>query len=189
MNVVIWLLCFIPALAIEIFCFITNPIACLFVRKESRYDYVKRLGKKVTLEREYLKGWLNLFSTHDNAVDEGWYGKYSIPFLADKTQADYDNSWLIRYWCRVWWLSRNTAYGFHYALFSKPKEDAYYTYEKGIEGETFWFKLQMFKHSFQFESHIPLGFGKYNSMNIGWKKHKLMDRALYANRIVGIRSY
>jgi len=188
-NFAIWLLLFIPALLIEGFCFVTNPIACLFTRRYTRYDYVKRLGIHAVLERDYLKQPFYLWQTHDNAVDEGWYGKYAIPFLADKTQSDYNNSWLIRYWCRVWWLSRNTAYGFHYELFSKPKEDAYYTYEKGIEGETAWFKLQMFKHSFQLEAHIPLGFGKHNSLNIGWKAHKQMDKKLYANRLIGIRNY
>ena len=119
-NFAIWLLFFIPALAIEAFCFITNPIACLFTRRDTRYDYVKRLGIHAVLERDYLRQPFYLYQTHDNAVDESWYGLYSIPFLAAKTQADYDNSWLIRYWCRLWWLSRNTAYGFHYALFSKP---------------------------------------------------------------------
>lgn len=188
-NFAIWLLFFIPALAIEVFCFFTNPIACLFTRRDTRYDYVKRLGIHAVLQRDYLRFPFSLWATHDNAVDESWYGLYSIPFLAAKTQADYDNSWLIRYWCRLWWLSRNTAYGFHYALFSKPKEDAYYTYEKGIEDETFWFKLQMFKHSFQLEMQIPLGFGKYSSINIGWKAHKLMSRKLYANRLIGLRSY
>ena len=188
-NFAIWLLLFIPALVIELLCFITNPIACLFTRRESRYDYVKRLGIHAVLERDYLSQPFYLWQTHDNAVDEGWYGLYEIAFLQGKTQSDYDNSWLIRYWCRIWWLSRNTAYGFHYALFSQPKEVAYLVIERGNEDKTFWFKLQMYKNSFQLEAQIPLFLGRYNSLNIGWKKHKLMDRTLYANRLFGIRSY
>lgn len=174
---------FVPALAIEVFCWLTNPIACLFTRRDSRYDYVKRLGIHAVLERDYLRQPFYLWQTHDNAVDEGWYGLYDIPFLASKTQSDYDNSWLIRYWCRVWWLSRNTAYGFHYKLFSKPREDAYFIFERS------WIELRLFKSSFQLEAQIPLGFGRFNSLNIGWKSHKLMERKLYANRLLGIRKY
>lgn len=188
-NVTIWLLLFIPALFVEVFCWITNPIACLFTRRDTRYDYVKRLGIHAVLERDYLRQPFYLWQTHDNAVDEGWYGKYDIPFLANTTQADYDNSWLIRYWCRLWWLSRNTAYGFHYAWFSAPREDVLSVTEHGIEDVTFWYKLQVFNRSFQLEAQIPLGFGRYNSLNIGWKSHKLMDRKLYANRLIGIRKY
>ena len=184
-----WLLLFIPALLIEALCWFTNPIACLFTRRDSRYDYVKRLGIHVVLDRDYLRQPFYLWQTHDNAVDEGWYGKYVIPFLADTTQAEYDNSWLIRYWCRLWWLSRNTAYGFHYKWFSAPREDVLSVTEHGIEDVTFWYKLQVFNRSFQLEAQIPLGFGRYNSSNIGWKSHKLMKRKLYANRLIGIRKY
>ena len=190
MNVLVWIIYFIPAMLIEFLCWLTNPIACLFTRRDLRYDYVKRLGLNITLERDYLRQPFYLWQTHDNAVDEGWYGLYDIPFLNDKTQADYDNSWLIRYWCRLWWLSRNTAYGWLYALFSKPKELVpVAVHEYGLEdGDGLWLCLTRFEHSFQFEAHIPLWGGKYNSINIGWKSHKLMPRRLYANRILGIRS-
>ena len=184
-----WILYFIPALLIEGFCFLTNPIACLFVISSPRSDVVKRLNKQVlTLPRDDLIWLFKLWQTHDNAADEGWYGLYDIPFLANKTQQDYDNSWLIRYWCRVWWLSRNVAYGWHYLLFSRPKETAQTQYSKGIEGKGFWYLLGVYKSSFQFQCHIPLG-NRYISMNIGWKPHKRMPRLLYANRIIGLRKY
>jgi len=164
----LWLIYFIPALLVELICLITNPIACLFVVKRERTDVVKRkFNKKViTMQREYLLGVFNLWNTHDNAVDEGWYGLYDIVFLSKTTQADYDNSALIRYWCRLWWLNRNTAYGWLYFLFSLNRG-------KG------W----------QIKKDIPLIFGYYNSVNIGWKSHKLMPRLLYANRVIGLRKY
>lgn len=165
MYKLLWLIYLVPSLLVEMFCWITNPIACLFVRKDPRHDVVKRLGKTYhTLDREYLRGIFYLWQTHDNAADEGWYGLYDIAFIRGATQADYDNSWLIRYWCRVWWLSRNTAYGWHYLLFSLPVG-------KG------W----------QIKKDIPLWFGYYNSVNVGWKAHKGKPRLLYANRIIGLR--
>lgn len=184
-----WLLYFIPALMIEGFCFFTNPIACLFVRRSLQTDVVKRLNKQtVQLPRDNLIWFFKLWQTHDNNVDEGWYGLYDIPFLANKTQADYDQSWLIRYWCRVWWLSRNTAYGWHYWLFSRPKETAHQQYSLGIQGKGFWYSLKLFNASFQFECHIPLG-QRYISINIGWKPHKNKPKLLYANRVFGLRKY
>jgi len=163
--VILWIVYFIPALLVELFCYLTNPLACLFVVKRTRTDAVKRLNREtVTMPREYLRGIFYLWSTHDNAVCEGWYGLYDIAFLKNKTQADYDNSALIRYWCRLWWLSRNTAYGWHYLLFSLPVGEVW-----------------------QIKKDIPLGFGYYNSINIGWKSHKNKPRLLYANRIIGIR--
>lgn len=163
---VLWIVYFPFALFVEILCWWLNPIAVLpcFVERKIVTEKSKRLGGVVTIEREFLKGWLNLFSTHDNPVCEGWHGLYNIPFLADTTQEDYDNSALIRYWCRLWWLTRNTAYGWTYLLFSVPLEDGW-----------------------QIKKDIPLAFGYYNSVNIGWKSHKLMPRKLYANRIIGLR--
>jgi len=167
MQYLLWLIYFVPALAVELLCWLTNPIACLFVVKRERTDTVKRLDRRiVTMQREYLWGVFNLWSTHDNAVDEGWHGLYEIPFLSSTTQSDYDNSALIRYWCRLWWLTRNTAYGWTYLLFS-------------VNTENGW----------QIKKDIPLFFGYYNSVNIGWKSHKLMPRLLYANRIIGLRKY
>lgn len=190
MNLILWLTLFVPALLVEILCWITNPIACLFTVSRERTDVVKRFNKQViTMQRDYLIPFFYLWQTHDNAVDEGWYGLYEIPFLKNKTQSDYARSWLIQYWCRVWWLSRNTAYGWHYKYFSRPKEDAYKVFTYGVEDQGFWYSLQLRKSSFQLEAQIPLSSKRFYSLNIGWKAHKEMEKLLYANRFIGIRRY
>jgi hypothetical protein len=192
MNVLLWLLYFIPALAIELVCYLLAPIVACFVRSELRHDYVKRLGLQQLMPRDYLVKPLYWFQTHDNAVDEWWYGVYNtdhwFAFARAWTQTDYDRSALIRYYCRLMWLWRNCAYGFHYALFSRPKETASRVYSKGVEGVGFWYELKLFKSSFQFECQMPLG-ARYLTINIGWKAHKQTDRLLYANRIIGFRKY
>lgn len=192
-NVVIWLLYFVPALAIELLCYVLAPVLAIFVTYGYRTDVVKRLNKQEhTLLREYLIKPLYWFQTHDNAVDEWWYGMYNVDhwfeFARNWTQEDYDNSPLIRYYCRVMWLWRNCAYGFHYNLFSRAKEYASSMAIHGIEDEGFWYQLQLFESSFQLEAHIPVG-PKYISINIGWKAHKNIPRLLYANRIFSLRSY
>lgn len=192
-NFAIWLLYFIPAILIELVCYVSAPIVALFIRTELRHDVVKRLNKQmVTMPRDYLIKPLMYYQTHDNSVDEWWYGMYNVDhwfkFARNWTQSDYDNSRFVRYYCRVMWLWRNCAYGFHYALFRRPKEFDANVYVAGIEGNGFWYQLQLFKHSFQFECHVPLG-ARYLSINIGWKPHKTTKRLLYANRIIGFRKY
>jgi len=192
MNALLWLLYFIPALAIELVCYLLSPIVACFVTSRLRTDYVKRWRIEAGTFRDYIITPLYWFQTHDNAVDEWWYGVYNtdhwFAFARAWTQTDYDRSALIRYYCRLMWLWRNCAYGFHYALFSRPKETACRVYSKGVEGVGFWYELKLFKSSFQFECQMPLG-ARYLTINIGWKAHKKTDRLLYANRIIGFRKY
>ena len=99
-----WLLYFIPSVLITIFCWISNPIVCLFPVYENY--------------RAKLWGFLDLWSTYDNFVDEYYFGNYGT----DKpTLTQYNRSSWIRYKYRVLWLSRNTGYGFSYKFLSIPK--------------------------------------------------------------------
>lgn len=185
-----WFLYFIPALLVEIACWILTPLVCLFVVKRMRTDVVKRDYNKavVTLEREYLPDWLSLFGTPDNAVDEFYWGQYStVP-----TPEQYFSSWWWRYYCRVMWLWRNTAYGFHYWLFSLPEDEVLYVKEHGVKNSRgVWWKYTQRKSSWQLELQHPIGFGRYNHVNIGFKGHKGDDieRVMMANRVIGLRKY
>jgi hypothetical protein len=189
-----WLLFFIPALAIEVMCYILAPLVALFITKRDRTDTVKRLNRAVvTMPREYIVKPLYWFQTHDNAVDEWWYGVYNtshwFSFAREWGQAHYDNSWFVRYYCRVMWLWRNCAYGFHYNLFGIPVETNPKVYTKGIEEQTFWYEFKLFKRYFHFEMQVPLLGKRYLTINIGWKSHKGIPKVLYANRIIGFRKY
>jgi hypothetical protein len=188
-----WLLYFIPALIVELVAWVLTPLVCLFVVKRQHTDIVKRTYNKatVTLEREFLPDWLSLFGTPDNAVDEFWWGAYDS-FLRDTTQEQYDNSWWIRYAYRVMWLFRNTAYGWHYFLFSRPEDEVLYVKEHGIEGKGFWWEYIQRKSSWKLEYHLQIPFThRYIHGNIGWKGHRGDDLALvmYANRVIGLRKY
>lgn len=155
-----WLLYFIPALAIELYCYLTAPVVALFIVRSLELDTVKRLDRQsVWLMRDNLVPWLYWHQTHDNNCDEWWYGRYNdehwFSFARAWTQADYDASRLIRYYCRVMWLWRNSAYGFHYALFSRPLELANRVYTKGIEGAGYWHQLEIYPSSFKLEAQVP----------------------------------
>lgn len=165
-----WLLYFPLQILVEIFCRLTTPIVCLFVRKEYRVDRVKILNNlEVGFDREYLIKPFYYWQTFDNAVDEyfwGGFSKYSIfPFIRNCTEEQYKNSWFIRYVYRVLWLQRNSAYGFAQYVFGRNPEDGY----------------------FQIKKDIPLFAGYTNSINIGWKSHRGFHRLMYAGRILGLR--
>lgn len=193
MKYVLWLLLLIPSTLLGIVCRFISPFACFFIYRSMREDKVKRLGKiRVTLPRDNLIPLLSGFNTHDNNTDEWWYGVYNVLFpikrVREWTQADYDGSAFIRWFCRVMWLQRNSAYGFTYAWFSKPKSELTSSYTFGDENSGgFWVSFNNFQKSFQFEAHLPFGFGYFNSVNIGWKENTGQDRLLYAGRVLGIR--
>lgn len=193
MNLLLWIVLFVPAFLLAFLCRIISPFLCPFIVREFRLDTVKRLGKKkVTLPRDNLTPLFWGFNTHDNNTDEWWYGVYNVDsfwFCRNWTQEDYDASAIKRWFCRVMWLQRNSAYGFNYAWFSRPLEPCQWVRSYGIESKGFWISLALYAHSFQFECHIPYWPGRYNSINIGWKAHKGHDKKIYAGRILGLKKY
>jgi hypothetical protein len=197
-SIVKWALLFPLTILVELACYILNPLVAIPTRREMRTDTVKRMGgEMVTMPREYLIKPLMYFQTHDNAVDEYWYDSYNedsyFKFLREATQEQYDSSWWLRYICRVHWLYRNNGYGFLFYWFGAPLESAGINYEHGMEDSgKFWYFYQTFPNSFKLEAQIPIPFTpKYISTNIGWKSHRSapLPLKLYANRIIGLRSY
>jgi hypothetical protein len=166
MKYIVWALLWPLMFLIGLIGRILSPIAAMFIVRAPRLDTVKRRGKQILLlERDSLVWWLTWFDTDDNATDEWWYGMYSKP---NWTQADYDNSILIRWYCRMRWLQRNSMYTFNRQFFGIAKNSPL---------------------AWQYKVDVPLWFGYYNSINIGFKTHKGFNRLMYAGRILGIRKY
>jgi len=183
-----WFFQFWLALLPEVLCYATNWFVCLFVRYEDRTDRVKRMGNaQVAMKRAYPSKFFTLWNTHDNALDEYWYGVFGDEKW---TESEYQASWWKQYSSFVKWLYRNNAYGWMYKFFSQPVEPLLWMRTTGIKGEGFWYLLQVYKHSFQLEAHLPIG-SRYFSVNIGWKAHKGFPRKMFANRIPpsGVRKY
>lgn len=153
-----WALLFIPMLFIAQVFRILAPIACTFIECKMYATRVKRFDKQyLELPRDMLIPQLRWFDTFDNATDEYWFGVY--PLTEGFTQADYDNSALLRWFFRVCWLWRNSAYGFKYACgISKDSPLAWqYKGNSFINGRT---------------------------INIGWKAHKGFDKLMFAGRVI-----
>lgn len=192
-QIALWVAMLTPSILVEVFCYILTPVIALFTTTEERTDRVKRMGNvQVTMPRTYLQKWCRWFQTHDNAVDEYWYGVFtedsSFKFLREATQEQYDNSAFLRYVCRVFWMWRNCAYGFLYNWFGRPYSDVLNTKQVGDKAEGFYWKFTQRDSSFQFECKLPLNIERYISINIGWKVHKGFPVVMYANRILSIHT-
>lgn len=160
-----WVILFPLTIVIGILGRLLAPLVCLFIARESVLDTVKRLGKRrVLLNRDRLVWWLTWFDTDDNCTDEYWYGWYDQE--STKTQEYYGTHRVYRWWMRVNWLNRNSMYTFNRKFFGLP-----------VGSPLAW----------QYKADMPLGFGYYNSINIGFKSHDGFDRLMLAGRILGIR--
>lgn len=167
MKYLIWAILWLPLFIIGIVFRILSPLAVCFVVREPYLTSVKRLGGGITLlNRDRLVWWLTWFDTDDNATDEYWYGVYDASSLWG--QADYDNSRIIRWYCRMMWLQRNSAYTFNRKFFGIAKDSPL---------------------AWQYKVRKPINFFGYkiNDINIGWKSHTGFDKMIYAGRILGLR--
>ena len=153
MKYLYWALLWPLMFAIGLLARFLSPVACLFVvRKTDGHDD--------------LVNCLNWFGTDDDDVSEYWYGAY--PLSKYFTQLQYDNSAILRWFMRVCWLQRNSAYRFNRKFF-------------GLEKGSQW--------AWQYKAQLPLYLGYYNDINIGYKSHLGIDRLMYAGRILGLRKY
>ena len=116
----IWIIDFIITLLFSAFAFLTSPIVILFSNKEGELPKI-----------------FNWWKTPDNPLDVEWHVKTTVPecirYDFDKHYISYQGDtslvmvprWVVcinphftfkeriqRYFCRLFWLSRNTAYGF-----------------------------------------------------------------------------
>lgn len=180
------------ALLLKLLCIILAPIVALFITSKERTDRVKQLdNKQHTLMRDYLIKALYYFQTHDNAVDEYWYGAYNreslIAYFREATQEKYEESKFFRYACRVMWLWRNSAYGFLYNWLGRPLDEVLaieeLTYPGGGKS-----KLTIRKSSWQFKADYPIMSRFKVTINIGWKEHKGFPILMYADRFIGTDS-
>jgi len=185
---------------VEVIGYVFMPVICLFTRQEMRVDRMKRRAREwgdpsytqYEAIRDYLPKWLNWFQTHDNAMDEYWYGDFKDWVNSKFDQKTYDKCWLLRYYNRVKWGWRNNSYGFQYFYLGVPEEEEPVdVYEIGVEGAPQgWVRIEVYQNYFLYECEIPNGSGGYKSYKFGWKSHRSAPpingrkNVMYANRII-----
>lgn len=191
-QVSFWVVLFPLVLLTKVLATVLAPLIAVFITTSPRTDRVKRMGNtQVTLEREYLIKPLYWFQTHDNAVDEYWWGCFNessvLRYLREATQEQYDTSRKLRWLCRVMWLWRNCAYGFSYNLFSKPLDETLSEVEQGVKGGK-WSCFTQRKSSWQFKATYPIRDWFKITVNIGWKEHDGFPKLMFADRPLGTDS-
>lgn len=168
-------------------------LALLYVTRDS-HPYCSATGP-----REYLHGWLHLFSTHDDGIDAGWFGgHYDDRAPAGWPQKARDGSRLHRWLLRMWWIARNSGYGFALHWFGFDRSGGYTSKFLAQRGNwdtstTNWLVRvdtnAAGTRAFQVRAQIYLTAVRYVRVNIGWKLDWAADRVQLATHINPLREW
>lgn len=149
--------------------------------------------------RQYLRGWLQLFATHDDGIDALWFkGLYddrAPPGWPARARA---GSWWAQYVLRVLWLVRNSAYGFAHYYLGFDRAEPYTTRILAQRGawdtsSTNWLirvdTNAVGKRAFQVRAQLFYGGGRYVRINLGWKLAWAQDRVQIATHFNPFRKW
>ena len=167
-------LLFIFELLISIVAVLLSPVLALFAVTRDSNPWCSAPGP-----RQYLRGWLQLFSTHDDGVDALWYqGLYDDrdpDGWAEKARAG--SRWA-RYVLRVLWIVRNSAYGFAHYFMGFDRSAGFTTRIVSQRGKwdsdtTNWLirvdTTAEGKKAFQVQAQLFFTKERYVRLNLGWK--------------------
>ena len=171
-----------------------SPLLALLARTAESNPWCSATGP-----REFLPGWLHLFTTHDDGIDAGWFGG----FYDDRApkgwpQRARDGSWLARYYLRVLWIVRNSAYGFAHYLLGFERVGMYNTLilaQRGVwdSDTTNWlYRIDTNKQgrtAFQLRAQLYFTTTRYVRVNLGWKLDWAADRVQLAAHINPLREW
>ena len=151
-----------------------SPVLALFAVTRASHRYCSAKGP-----REYLRGGAQLFSTHDDGVDAGWFKSlYDDRAPKGWPQKARDGSRRHRWLLRMWWIARNPSYGF--ALYKlgfdkgdKPNRRILTQRGAGDTSTTNWL-VQVDtntagKKAFQVRGQLYFTADRYVDVNLGWK--------------------
>lgn len=172
--IVRWILSAAAELLLSLIAVVLSPVlALLYVTRDSN-PYCSAPGP-----REYLRGWLHLFSTHDDGIDALWfkclYDDRAPVGWPEKARA---GSWWARYVLRVLWIVRNSAYGFaHYTLGfdrSGGYTSKFLTQRGTWDSETTNWLVRVDtnaagRKAFQVQAQLYFTGTRYLRLNLGWK--------------------
>ena len=171
-----------------------SPVLALLARTADSNAYCYAPGP-----REFLPGVLQLASTHDDAVDAGWYQKlYDDRAPAGWPQKARDGSRLYRWMLRVWWIVRNSGYGFAHFILGFDRTEGYTTKILAQRGTwdtdtTNWLvrvdTTTSGRKAFQIRAQIYFTKVRYLRVNLGWKLTWTESRVQIATHINPFRKW
>jgi hypothetical protein len=204
----IWLPLFVLNALVMLFCYITNPIVCLFCDEEGE-----------------LHGFLNYWQTWDDSCNPRFFIVEKVPaFLRYDYDHHYEEWWgttpeleqygrsrcfacikdpnfslkerIQRYICRVLWLTRNCGYGFSFYWFGRwafsdcavehehRKDDRHYIRWGWDDSQPIWTRTWWVKIDWYWSEHW------HTEGYLGWKISTPFEGGQYsmiAHRFVPIK--
>lgn len=185
---------FVLELVISILAVLLSPVLALLARTADSNPYCSAPGP-----REYLPGWLQLFSTHDDGIDALWFkGLYDDRAPVGWPEKARAGSWWARYYLRVLWIVRNSAYGFAHYTLGFERVGAYSTKILAQRGAwdtatTNWLirvdTNAEGKKAFQVQAQLYFTGTRYLRLNLGWKLTWAAERVQITTHINPFRKW
>ena len=167
---------------------ILSPLLALCAVTRDSHPYCSAKGP-----RQYLWGWLHLFSTHDDGIDALWFkGLYDDRAPVGWPEKARDGSKLAQYCLRVLWIIRNSSYGFAHHLLGFERVGMYNTLILAQRGKwdsaaTNWlYRIDTNKEgkkAFQVRAQLYFTTTRYVRVNLGWKLDWAAERVQLATHI------
>jgi len=178
------------------------PLLCLFYTREWRRDRMKRVAFErgddpytlYDFPRQYLIKLFRWAQTHDNAVDEHFYGMFDKE--DETTLHEWHNSWYKQYLSRIEWGRRNPAYGFRFSVLGATVTDdqSYREHQHVLFGKkwliTVWYDITGKPEAFLIEGGLP--FKPFANIKFGHKNNRSDGddtRLMYAGRLITLKDY
>ena len=187
-------LLFVLELAFSAVAVLLSPLLALLHVTRDSHPWCSATGP-----REYLRGWLHLFSTHDDGIDALWFkGFYDDRAPAGWPEKARAGSWWAKYYLRVLWIIRNSAYGFAHYIFGFDRSRGYSTKFLAQRGtwdtdKTNWLVRvdtnANGRKAFQIRAQLFFTKERYLRLNLGWKLDWAAERVQIATHINPFRKW
>ena len=189
-----WPLMAVLELLLSVLAVFFSPVLALLARTADSNRWCYAPGP-----REFLPGVLQLASTHDDAVDAGWFeGRYDDRAPAGWPQKAREGSRVYRWLLRVWWIVRNSGYGFAHYTLGFDRVGPYSTKilaQRGVwdSDKTNWLVRvdtnAQGRKAFQVRAQIFFTKERYLRLNLGWKLSWAAPRVQIATHINPFRTW
>lgn len=189
-----WLISAVFELLLSLVAVLLSPVLALFARTSYGNPYCSAPGP-----REYLPGWLQLFSTHDDGIDALWFkGMYDDRAPAGWPEKARAGSWSAKYVLRVLWIVRNSAYGFAHYTLGFDRTGGYSSTFLSQRGKwdtdkTNWLVRvdtnAQGRKAFQVRGQFFFSETRYLRVNLGWKLDWVADRVQIATHLNPFRTW
>lgn len=171
-----------------------SPLLSLLARTADSNPYCSAKGP-----REYLPGWLHLFTTHDDGIDALWFGGH----YDDRSPSNWElkarnGSRFAKWYLRVLWIVRNSAYGFAHYTMGFDRSAGYTTSIITQRGKWDTDTTNLLvrvdtnaagRKAFQVQAQLYFTRTRYLRINLGWKLTWAAERVQIATHINPFRKW